>query len=38
LKALKREGFRYIFVLKNAEETDAAVIERVPLWNDKRPD
>jgi protein phosphatase len=36
LKALKREGFRHIFVLKSSEEIDAAVVERVPLWNDKR--
>ncbi len=36
LKGLKREGFRHIFVLDNVEEIDAATVERVPLWNDKR--
>jgi protein phosphatase len=35
LKALKREGFRHIFVLETVEEVEAAVIERVPLWNDR---
>ncbi len=36
LKALKREGFRHIVVMDSVEEIEAAVIERVPLWNDKR--
>ncbi|MCB9924932.1 MAG: polynucleotide kinase-phosphatase [Planctomycetaceae bacterium] len=36
LKALKREGFRHIFVMETLEEIEAATIERVPLWNDKR--
>jgi protein phosphatase len=36
LKGLKREGFRNIFVLGTIEEVDAANIERVPLWNDRR--
>lgn len=36
LKALKREGFRHIFVMDSVEEIEAATIERVPLWNDKR--
>ena len=35
LKALKKEGFRHIFVMKSVEEIEAAVIERVPLWNDR---
>ncbi len=38
LRGLKREGFRHVFVFKSPEEVDAAVIERVPLWNDKRDD
>ena len=29
---LKREGFRYVFVLDSAEEAEGATIERVPLW------
>ena len=36
LKALKREGFRHIFVMDSAQEIEAATIERVPLWNDRR--
>ncbi len=35
LKGLKREGFRHVFVLSSPEEVEAAVIERVPLWNDR---
>lgn len=35
LKTLKREGFRHIFVLESVAEVDGAVIERVPLWNDR---
>ena len=35
LKKLKREGFRHVFVLESAEQVDAAVIERVPLWTDR---
>jgi len=33
LPNLKREGFRYVYVLKSVEEIDAAEIERQPLWN-----
>jgi len=36
LRGLKREGFRYVFVLETPEEVEAGVGERVPLWNDKR--
>jgi protein phosphatase len=36
LKSLKREGFRHVFVLETPEEVDAAIVERVPLWNDRR--
>ena len=36
LRALKREGFRHIFVLESNEEVEAAAIERTPLWNDRR--
>ncbi len=35
LKALKREGFRHVFVMESVGEVDAATIERVPLWNDR---
>ena len=34
LRGLEREGFRHVHVLKSLEETEAAVIERQPLWND----
>ncbi len=35
LRGLKHEGFRHIFRFESAEQVSAAVIERVPLWNDK---
>lgn len=35
LKELKREGFRHIYVLESADEVESALIERVPLWNDR---
>ncbi len=38
IKALKREGFRHIFIMESAEEVDAVTVERTPLWNDKRDD
>ncbi len=34
LAGLKREGFRQVFVIGCAADVDAAVVERVPLWND----
>ena len=36
LRGLGKEGFRHIFVLNSAEEVEAAAVERVPLYNDKR--
>ena len=36
LRGLKREGFRHIHIFDSPEKVDAATIERVPLWNDKR--
>ena len=38
LRGLKREGFRHLFVLDTPEAVEAAVIERVPLWNDRTHD
>lgn len=35
LKKLQREGFRHVFVLRSPDEVDSAIIERVPLWNDR---
>ena len=36
LRNLKREGFRYIYQLKTPEEVEAVLIERQPLWNNKK--
>ncbi|MEX1024239.1 MAG: polynucleotide kinase-phosphatase [Planctomycetota bacterium] len=36
LRHLKREGFRNVTILKSPEEIDAAVVERVKLWTDRR--
>jgi protein phosphatase len=38
LRGLKREGFRYVFVMNSVAAVDAAIIERVPLWNDRTGD
>jgi polynucleotide kinase-phosphatase len=38
LRGLGREGFRHVHVLKSQEEVDAAVIERQPLWNNRKQD
>ena len=36
IRGLGREGFRHVHVLRSQEELDAAVIERQPLWNNRR--
>ena len=36
LRGLGREGFRHVHVLKSQEEVEAAVIERQPLWNNRK--
>ena len=36
LKGLRREGFRHVFVFESAADVEAAMIERIPLWNDRR--
>lgn len=38
LRGLRREGFRHVHVLKSPEEVLGAVIERQPLWNNRRSD
>lgn len=38
IRELKREGFRYIYVLRGEGEVEAAQIERVRLWTDRRDD
>src|SRR4051812_27722245 len=36
LRGLRKEGFRHVFVLESPEQVEAATVERVPLWNDRR--
>ena len=36
LRGLGREGFRHVHVLKTQEEVDSAVVERQPLWNNRK--
>ena len=36
LRGLQREGFRHVFVLETLEEVEAAVVERQPLWNNRK--
>jgi protein phosphatase len=36
LRHLEKEGFRYVFVLRDETEIDAVEIVRKPLWNNKR--
>ncbi len=38
LRGLRREGFSHVFRFSSPEEVTAAVIERQPLWNDRRGD
>ena len=36
VRGLRREGFRHVTALRTPEEVAAAVVERVPLWTDRR--
>lgn len=36
LRGLKRSGFRHIFTFETPTDVDAATIERVPLWNNRK--
>ena len=36
IKLLKKEGFRYVYVLSNEEEIANAEIVRIPLWNNRK--
>lgn len=38
MPGLRKEGFHRVYVLKGAEEIEAAVFERHRLWNDARDD
>src|SRR6266481_4831838 len=36
LRSLEREGFRHVLILSSPEEADSIVLERVPLYNNKK--
>ncbi len=36
LRGLAREGFRHVFTFNTVDEVDAAVVERQPLWNNRK--
>ncbi len=36
LKNLKREGFRFVYIINSLEQLDKVEITRTKLWNDKR--
>ena len=36
IRGLRREGFRYVYVLNSPEEVDAVAIERTRSWTDRR--
>jgi protein phosphatase len=36
LRGLKREGFSHVYTLSTPEEVDAAVVQRQPLWNNRK--
>jgi protein phosphatase len=36
LKGLKREGFRFIYILNSPEEADAVELVRTSIWNNKK--
>lgn len=36
LRGLEREGFRHVLILSSPEEVDFIVLERVPLYNNKK--
>ena len=38
VKGLKREGFRYVYVIDSMEKLENAEIVRTKLWNDKKDD
>jgi protein phosphatase len=38
LRGLEREGFRFCYVLESPEEVEQVVIERQPLWNNRKSD
>jgi len=38
MRGLEREGFRHLHVLRSPDDVARVVVERQPLWNDRRSD
>ena len=38
LRGLQREGFRHVFILSSPEEVAAVMVERQPLWSNRKDD
>jgi protein phosphatase len=38
LRGMEREGFRYVYSLETPDEVEQVVIERQPLWNNRKSD
>lgn len=38
LRGLEREGFRYVYVLDSEAAVDEVIVERQPLWNNRKHD
>ncbi|RJP41609.1 MAG: polynucleotide kinase-phosphatase [Phycisphaerales bacterium] len=38
LRFLRKEGFRHVYTFQTPEEVDAAVVERTPLWCNRKDD
>ena len=38
IRGLRREGFRYQYVLSSQEEIESVIFERQPLWTDRKSD
>jgi protein phosphatase len=36
LRGLRKEGFSHVYTLSSSEEADAAVLQRQPLWNNRK--
>lgn len=36
IRGLRREGFRFVYVLNSPEEIDEAIIERTRMWNNRK--
>ncbi len=38
MRGLEREGFRHLHVLRTPDDVSRVIVERQPLWNDRRSD